>query len=253
MDISNLTNLITAFRAESRQNTISPDTLGNLLQKIVNVIGNIDTSSNSSGSSSGNSSGTTSSQCTNPFYHIECDSSGSSLKVKWPADLILKGYVPYLLRWSMKRQHQRDRNDHTRRWHGPRCRGWHLFGDGNRIRMDLVGTVQFGWNFGTDRNPDWRYAEQIDYLFKRVRAVYTGANESLQFKGYKVCFGSKQYLIKHNHRFRFGIIFGPPLNTYGDRSLDFSKCVTNIAEFYVNLSVDAEELENESYRLSYSI
>ena len=38
MDISTLTNLITAFRAETRQNSITPDSLGLLLQRIVNVL-----------------------------------------------------------------------------------------------------------------------------------------------------------------------------------------------------------------------
>lgn len=34
MDISSLTNLITAFRAETRQNSITPDTLGPVYRKI---------------------------------------------------------------------------------------------------------------------------------------------------------------------------------------------------------------------------
>ena len=40
MDISSLTNLITAICAETRQNSITPDTLGLLLQIIVNVLEN---------------------------------------------------------------------------------------------------------------------------------------------------------------------------------------------------------------------
>ena len=40
MDISNLTNLITAFRAQTQSNSITPDSLGQLLQKIVNVLEN---------------------------------------------------------------------------------------------------------------------------------------------------------------------------------------------------------------------
>lgn len=38
MDISQLTSLITAFRAETRQDAITPDSLGSLLQKIANVL-----------------------------------------------------------------------------------------------------------------------------------------------------------------------------------------------------------------------
>ena len=39
MDITTLTQLIDAFRAETAQNAITPDTLGQLLQKIVNLLG----------------------------------------------------------------------------------------------------------------------------------------------------------------------------------------------------------------------
>ena len=39
MDITTLTQLIEAFRAETQQNAITPDSLGQLLQKIVNLLG----------------------------------------------------------------------------------------------------------------------------------------------------------------------------------------------------------------------
>ncbi len=39
MDIATLTQLIDAFRAETRQDAITPDSLGQLLQKIVNLLG----------------------------------------------------------------------------------------------------------------------------------------------------------------------------------------------------------------------
>lgn len=39
MDISNLTSLINALRAETKQDSITPDSLGELLQRIVNVLG----------------------------------------------------------------------------------------------------------------------------------------------------------------------------------------------------------------------
>ena len=39
MDITTLTSLINTFRAESKQDSITPDSLGQLLQRIVNVLG----------------------------------------------------------------------------------------------------------------------------------------------------------------------------------------------------------------------
>lgn len=41
VDISSLTQLVTAFRAETAANSITPETLGSLLQQIVNAIGAI--------------------------------------------------------------------------------------------------------------------------------------------------------------------------------------------------------------------
>lgn len=38
-----------------------------------------------------------------PFYHIECDSSRGELIVKYPAEVIAAGYIPYLLRYSRKK------------------------------------------------------------------------------------------------------------------------------------------------------
>lgn len=43
IDISNLTSLITAFRQETEQSSISPETLGSLLQKIADELGNAST------------------------------------------------------------------------------------------------------------------------------------------------------------------------------------------------------------------
>ena len=39
MDISNLTSLINALRAETQEDSITPESLGALLQKIVDVLG----------------------------------------------------------------------------------------------------------------------------------------------------------------------------------------------------------------------
>lgn len=43
IDITNLTSLITAFRQETEQSSISPETLGSLLQKIADELGNAST------------------------------------------------------------------------------------------------------------------------------------------------------------------------------------------------------------------
>ena len=40
MDINILTKLITTFRAETKENAISPEVLGALLQRIADILGN---------------------------------------------------------------------------------------------------------------------------------------------------------------------------------------------------------------------
>ena len=76
MDITTLTSLINTFRAETKQDSITPDSLGQLLQRIVNVLGHY---------------------------------------VKYPSQLITDGYVPYLLRYSKKRPRYRPAEMRTRR------------------------------------------------------------------------------------------------------------------------------------------
>lgn len=202
--------------------------------------------------SSGSGSGGTG---TKPFYHIECDTKKGQLIVKYPAEVISAGYKPYLLRYSRKKPRYRDVEDKRTRWYGPTMRGWHLFYDEKKIKVTSAGSVQIGHNTGTDRNPVWEYSEDNRWLFGNIRPTFKGNGTSRILVGYKVGFGSRTHLIKTNHRFRFGIVFGPALPTSGgNRSLDFSKCVTNIAEFYVNLhKTDRPEYNGEYFGVSYSI
>ena len=72
--ISNLIELITAFRAETRQDAITPDSLGSLLQRMVETL------RKAWGAA------------THPFYHIECDTKDGRLVVKHPTDMVEKGY-----------------------------------------------------------------------------------------------------------------------------------------------------------------
>ena len=380
MDISSLTNLITAFRAETRNNSITPDSLGQLLQKIVNVlenaaeytvvqqledwegsitglgfvltkialgagdrnniylnIGSVNTKTGigmlsaftlrqatteragvmraqqvtdlnsvrnkmqhlatlhmevtasatsvqlalkenngdvfnnpsslavslpvASSSQAGilsaedyrklNHGGGTGSR---PFFHIECDTQRNSLIVKYPAEVMNAGYVPYLLRFSRKKPRYRDVEDKSRRWYGPTMRGWHLFYNEKKIKVNSSGVVLIGHNTGSDNRPVWEYEDNNRWLFGNIRPFYKPASNGRVLAGYKVGFGSRTHLISSNHRFRFGIVFGPPLPTGGNRSLDFSKCVTNIAEFYVNVHrTDKPEYDGEYYAISYSI
>jgi len=150
--ISNLIELITAFRAETRQDAITPDSLGSLLLRMINALRYLWSSS------------------THPFYHIQCDTKDGRLIVKHPTDLMQKGYVPYLLRYSKKKPRYRDISDFTHS-HGPLMRGAHLFHDEKKIHVAANGVVSIGRNTGTPKNPIWKYEEDCRNLFEHVRVV----------------------------------------------------------------------------------
>ena len=189
-----------------------------------------------------------------PFYHIQCDTRDDKLIVKYPYDAITYGYVPYLLRFSKKKPRYRNAVDRDRRWYGPVMRGWHLFYDEKKIKVALNGEVLFGKNVGTDKNPIWEYTEDKRALFNEIRPEWKTIGVRVDLVGYRIGFGCRTRRITTNSRFRFGIVFGPPLPAKGNRSLDFAKCVTNIAEFFVNFHKTGEPNENDEYfKISYSI
>lgn len=193
-------------------------------------------------------------ESSHPFYHIECDTRDDKLIVKYPYDVINAGYIPYLLRFSKKKPRYRNVNERDRRWYGPIMRGWHLFHDEKKIKVATNGEVLFGKNVGTDRYPIWQYTEDKRALFNNIRPVLKGVGQYVEVIGYKVGFGCRTLKITTNCRFRFGIVFGPPLPAKGNRSLNFSKCVTNIAEFFVNFhKMENPNDDNEYYKISYSI
>lgn len=234
--ISKLIELITAFRAETRQDAITPDSLGGILLRMVRA------QQTSWGASQ------------HPFYHIECDTKDGRLIVKHPMDMVQKGYVPYLLRFSKKKPRYRRLSNMNTRTYGPIMRGWHLFYDEKKLQMAPNGVVSIGKNVGTDREPEWVYEENCRNLFGNIRVITIDNEFGGDGIGFKVGFGSKTYRISTNHRFRFGIVFGPPMVEKGNRSLKFSECVSNIAEFYVNLHRrGVHEDGTEPYAVSYSI
>ena len=235
--ISKIIELITALRTETRQDAITPESLGSILLRMVRA------QQTSWGASQ------------HPFYHIECDTKNGRLIVKHPTDMIEKGYVPYLLRYSKKKPRYRRLSNVNTRTYGPVMRGWHLFYDEKKLQMAPDGVVSIGKNVGTDREPEWVYEENCRNLFGNIRTVtFEDSFNHTSLIGFKVGFGCRTYRIKNNHRFRFGIVFGPPMVEKGNRSLKFSECVSNIAEFYVNFHKrNAREVGNEAYKISYSI
>lgn len=134
-------------------------------------------------------------------------------------------------------------------------RGWHLFYNEKVIKLTDLGQMLIAKDIATDGLPEYDYTEDIRFLFGDIRPKFIGPASQRELVGYKVGFGTRTHLIKTNHRFRFGIVFSPKQRVERQGSLDFSKCVTNIAEFYVNIrkTKEPEYEETEYFGLSYSI
>ena len=136
--ISNVVELISAFRSETRQDAITPDSLGSLLLRMINALRYAWSSS------------------THPFYHIQCDTKDGRLIVKHPTDLMEKGYVPYLLRYSKKKPRYRTSRIGTLARTDPLCEAgissmmrrscrWHLMGSSISGRMSVPTRILNGF------------------------------------------------------------------------------------------------------------
>ena len=183
-----------------------------------------------------------------PYYHISCDAKDNRMVLSFRKELTEKGYVPYLLSYSVKQT--RYRVDKTKpRFYGPTRRGWHMFYGPQKIQLAQDGTVMIGHNVGSQQRPVWEYGTETRHLFGDIRTV----RKNSVVVGYKVGFGSRTHLITTNHRFRFGIIFAPPLSS-SQATLDFSKAVSNVAPFHVLIQrSERMEADNLYLRFAYSI
>lgn len=199
--------------------------------------------------SSGTGTGTsTTVASTRPFYHIACDAKGSKMVLSFPRELTELGYVPYLLRYSVKKT--RLRKDKTSpRYYGPIRRGWHMFYGPQKLQLASDGTLLIGHNVGSQHHPVWEYDTDTRFLFGDIRT----ARKNNVVTGYKIGFGSRTHIITTNHRFRFGIVFAPPLSSPLG-TLDLTKAVSNVAPFHVLVQrTDKMRADNLYLRFAYSI
>lgn len=218
-----ITALITALRSETAVGAITPESLGALLQKIVDAIPT--------------TGGVKNALPVEPRFKITAEAEDEMLYIRGDLEKILEaGYLPYLFRWSVK--HNRLRNKYTRTVHySPNRKGWHQFFRYGKIKIGLDGMVTI-----------YKHeCGKIDYSVQ-------GPVADLLFEGYKyhyhdterfpykvnVPFGRKMVESKLGHRFKFGIGFAPAQTGV---TFDYSTLVSNIAEFhvYVAYDIDLEE------------
>lgn len=223
MNNPTITNLISALRSETATGAITPESLGSLLQKIVDEVPEEITAQN---------------KASNPLYHIEATSEADILFIKGDVQSLLSnGYIPYLFRYSVKRNRHRSQDDS--KFHGPKRKGWNPFFRSGKISVDTNGLVKiFGNSDGhIDLSTNGTSPILLFSNFITLRDEETGEVQHL-----RVPFGSRMVDCRKGHRFKFAIGFAP---TQLYNTFDFSTLITNLAIFHVKIKYnpDTDEIE----------
>lgn len=233
MDRYQLHELINAFRQETQEDSITPDSLGALLEKIAEVAGDAPwdklTALENNTLTLKNNVDAMELAAVSSVEKIFLQAEGDTLKVKGNIPIfIAAGLVPYIFRYSTKRNRIRKNKLQPRRW-GVRQRGWHPFFVNGKIQVSYEGVVSFR-----------KHANG-----KVSGSFFTNPENLFKTPNYKdgkifVSYGKYQYNVKDKgKRFLFGIAFGLP--TAEKRKFSFDKLKTNIATIHVNVYYDKEE------------
>ena len=192
-------------------------------------------------------------ECSQPFYHIECEAVEDTLYLQYPKELTEKGYVPYLLRYTVKQSRLRPARERTSpRSYGPVRRGWHLFYGEEKIQVNADnGAISFGYK-ENPKSKTWKYSDDKRHLVGTIREVYDEDTNKLE--EVRIGYGKKTKRIKGTVRLKYGIVFAPPVADPKNPSINIRTVVTNIAEFQLHirkvLNHDDDELP---VKFSYSI
>lgn len=178
--------------------------------------------------------------------HIECrsdirkplddmDTDRQNLVIPGAAKLVKAGYVPYLVRNVRKTRCARDSAERSNIHLGYR-KGWQTYGNHNALKVLDDDSIMFN-----DSAPD---CELDDSLFTSFPHVFIQGNLDSSKEGSVAWFSrSKRKLLdwdakqgrynRSNGSLRLGIVFSP-VQDLSWKPFDFSKAVTNIAEFSIN-------------------
>ena len=204
-------------------------TQGKEIQEIQDEIVSIKTK----GSGSSDSSAQVSSH---PYYHIECNAKADKLFLSYPKELTEQGYVPYFLRYTVKRSRYRPDKGSARSY-GPKMRGWHLFEDAAKIKLTDGGQVLIGRKIKSGKIFKQEYSDNKRFLFNSINPIESKMTGEVQ--GISIGYGYRTHKFDTSRRFRFGIVFAPPISSK-EPTLNLSKVVTNIAEFQVHVRYEPE-------------
>lgn len=164
---------------------------------------------------------------------ISCQIVDGNLHVLGAQQLIKAGYVPYLFRWTRKRNQFKDKYasaDKKGRKYCPVSKGWHMFGSCYMVKM--IGTqVHFSSNSHSFLHlPGEQYSPDYDCLFRTH--VNKRGDECIGWGRSVVMLRDvKNQKKKHRMlRFRFGIGFAKQMLP-GKRAITPANLVSSLAEF----------------------
>lgn len=159
-------------------------------------------------------------------FHIECKSNmRDGLHVLGANSLVRMGYVPYIFRYSRKKSRYRLRRTERRR-KGPKMRGWNMFCGEGKISFSEHDLMLIARHTCDGIVPD-DVSEKPEKLFSGENLKY---DDQGMLVGIRVGYGCDEVEVSHGKRFRFAVAFSRPQTS---ERFDFSKLVTNLAEFGV--------------------
>ena len=163
------------------------------------------------------------------WWYLTCNIVGGVLYLNHASDLLNAGYVPYLFRYSFKRNKLKDPDGVKKFIRGPKRRGWHMMHSKNIIRVSPYdNSVSFDFIDNKGKLGGFYKTHPVNLV--RVRMCMNFPDSKLS--SLKVGYGKRTFEAINGRRLKFGIAFA-------DNSLaewfDYSSLVTNIAPFYVHV------------------
>lgn len=160
-------------------------------------------------------------------YNIVCDCQPQEMRIANASVLSDMGYVPYIFRYTLKRNRLRDKETQLK-YRGPKRRGWHLFYDADLARVRDGSIIVFDYITGN------KHTGFYSSTPANLIGVTISEDDDGNITHIKVGFGKKTIDAVKGRRFKFGIAFGPSMTS---QNFNFANLVTNIATFHVHVRV----------------
>lgn len=183
------------------------------------------------------------------MYHIECHVKGDYLYVLGAQQLVAKGLVPVIFRYTVKQNRESketaEKIQHDKRQYKKKMRGWHLFYDTKKVRFQS-NMLEIRRDL---KDQDITYFSSPRYLLGNFKFV---TDDEGKLEDVRVGYGKRMYSVMTGHVFKFALAFADmKIKSY---TFDFRNLKTNLAIFkiYAYHSSDNEDFE-QSITVKFSV